>query len=67
LSDKIAVFFNHGSGGSRGYLRKTFGNLSDPLAPKKSVRPDTVAAIPVTAPVAIPSLSPIDESAGESS
>ena len=50
LSEKIAVFFNHGSDVSRGYLRKTFDSLDDPLATKKGVSPNAVAEIPARDP-----------------
>jgi len=64
LSEMIVVFFNHGSVVSKRYVRKIFDFLDDPLATKKGVSPDAVAASPATAPPA--PLSPIDEGAGES-
>jgi hypothetical protein len=63
ISQQIAGFFNHSSSISKGYIRKTFDSLDDPLANKKGVRPDDVAS-PARAPPA--PLMPIDEGAGES-
>jgi hypothetical protein len=54
ISEKIVLFFNHSSDVSRGYLRKTFDSLSDPLDTKKGVSPSAVAR--PAAP-----LPPIDE------
>ena len=63
LSEKIAVFFNHGIDVFRGYLRKTFDDLDDTLATKKGVSPNAVAGTPARDPPA--QLPPIEES-GES-
>jgi hypothetical protein len=63
LSENIAIFFNNGSDVSRGYLRKAFDSLDDPLATKKGVFPNAVATTPARDPPA--QLPPIEES-GES-
>ena len=57
ISETIALFFNHSSNVSRGYMRKTFDYLSDLLATKKGVFPSVVAR--PAAP-----LPPIDEGEG---
>ena len=66
LSDRIVVFFNHGSDISRGYIRIVFDSLNDPLATKKGVSPNAVASTP--APAQPAQLPPIEESedSGES-
>jgi hypothetical protein len=46
LSENIAVFFNHGSDVSRGYLRKIFDSLDESFATKKGVSPNVVARTP---------------------